>query len=76
MIRATMELVAVNGQHRVRIARRDDGLFVVWEDVLRHDPDEAATYWSKPMHPLTGIYESMDAALSEVRTWPAYRSVD
>ena len=65
-------LHAEGGNRRIRIVRREDGLFHMLEDFLSYDEEDDVTYWSNTVQPLPGIYESADLAESEARSRPGY----
>jgi len=64
-------LTSRDGTRRLLIVRRTDGHFQMWEQW--QSEDDGVAYWSLPMHPLRGVFDSADTAEAEARTWPTYR---
>lgn len=66
-------IYSADGHRRLIIVRRDDGLFHIFEETLQHDDEVDVSYWSRPMLPLPGLYDSAETAEREARTWPHCR---
>jgi hypothetical protein len=75
-VRASAKLIieSTDKRRRILIVQRVDGLFHILEEWLDYDAEEDVTYWTHPMHPLRGVYESVEIAEREARTWPPYRA--
>ena len=65
-------LYAEGGKRRIRIVRRADGLFHMFEDSLSYEEEDDVSYWSEPSLPLQGIYESADLAEAHAHLLPGY----